>query len=159
VLKVALKRADLSDLVVSDVALRSTAFVKALGGLAESVLKAGNARRYPDRAVLYQQGDVGSCLYFVLKGEVRLSGRKGADSVELGSAMRGDVFGEDEVLSGESLRTGTAVAQGDVDCAELPREALMQHGQLLREVAIFLKPIKAARQSVLSELTDFMNRW
>ena len=157
--KVALKRADLSDLIVSDEGLRATPFIKALGGLAESVLKQGTARRYPNRAVLFQQGDAGTSLFFVLKGEVRLSGRKGTESVELGTAVRGDVFGEGEVLSAEPLRAGFAVAQGDVDVAEFPRSALLHRGELMREVSIFLKPIKAARQNALHEMTDFMNRW
>lgn len=157
--KLALKRADLSDLVASDPGLRQTPFIKALGGLAEAVLKQGTARRYPNHAVLFQQGDAGSSLFFVLKGEVRLSGRKGSESVELGTAGWGDVFGEAEVLSGATARSGFAVAQGDVDVAEFPRGALLDRGQLLRALAGFLEPITVARTAALHEMTDFMNRW
>ena len=32
-------------------------------------------------------------------------------------------------------------------------------GQLLRELSAFLKPITAARQTALHEMTDFLNRW
>ncbi len=157
--KLALKRADIGDLVRGDVGLCSTPFVKAIGSRVDAVLKLGVARRYPNRSVLFQQGDSGNSLFFVLRGDVRLSGRKGADMVELGNATRGDVVGEAEVLSGETLRLSSAVAQGEVEAVEVPREALVEKGGLIREVAAFLRPIKEARLSALSEMTDFMNRW
>ena len=157
--KLALKRADLFEMVTTDDWLRTTPFIKALGTLADSVLKQGTARRYPNLVPVFQLGEPGTSLFFVLKGEVRLSGRKGTESVEVGTAARGEVFGEEEVLSGVALRTGFAVAQGEVDVAELPRVALLQRGELLREVSSFLTPIKAARQAALHEMTDFMNRW
>lgn len=159
VLKVTLKRADLWELVQNDAILKTSSLVVALMNKAEPLLRAATARRYPDRAILYQQGDQGNALYFVLKGDVRLSARKGNDLVDLGTAARGDVFGETEVLSGETLRGSAAVAHGDVDVAELPRDALMDKGVLLKPIAALLKPLKDARQNALSEMADFMNRW
>ncbi len=157
--KLALKRADPCDLVRDDELLRTSALIKALGPKADGLLKVAIARRYPDRAVLFQKGEKGSSLFFVLRGEVRLSGRKGTDVVELGTAGRGDVFGEDEVLSAQPERSTSAVAQGDVDAAEFPREALLDRGALLKELCALLEPIKAARSNALNEMTDFMNRW
>ena len=154
VLKVTLKRADLWELVQNDAILKAAAFVIALGPKAEGLLRAASARRYPDRAILYQQGDQGNALYFVLKGDVRLSARKGNDLVDLGHAARGDVFGETEMLSGETLRTSAAVAHGDVDVAEFSRET-MQH----KDALAFLKALRDARSNALSEMADFMNRW
>jgi CRP-like cAMP-binding protein len=159
VVKLALKRADLCELVLGDEVLRLSPFAKAVGSNLEALLKVGIARRHPDRAVLFQQGDAGNSLFFVLRGDVRLSGRKGADMVELGTASRGQVFGEGEVLSGEPLRITSAVAHGDVDTAEIPREALLAKGALPRELVEFLRPIKEARLKALSEMTDFMDRW
>ena len=159
VTKLALKRAEVGDLVMADEALRAAPFIKALGAKHQDLLLHGTARRYPHNAVLFQQGDSGASLFFVLKGEVRLSARKGPDSVELGTATRGEVFGEAEILSGETLRTSFAVAQTDVDAAEFPREAFLESGRLLHELATFLGPIKAARQTALLEMTDFLNRW
>jgi CRP-like cAMP-binding protein len=159
VVKIALKRADIGALVSADEALRTSGFVKALGRLSDSVLKQGTARRYPDRTVLFQQGDSGNSLFFVLRGEVRMSGRKGTDVVELGSAVLGDVFGEVEVLSGEASRNSSAVAQGEVDVAEFPRASFLQQGRVVREVLMFLQPIQQSRQKALHEMTDFLNRW
>lgn len=154
VVKVTLKRADLWELVQNDAILKTSAFVIALGPKAEALFRGATARRYPDRAILYQQGDQGNALFFVLKGDVRLSARKGNDRVDLGHAARGDVFGEPEVLSAETLRTQAAVAHGDVDVVELARDALQA-----KEVLAFLKPLKEARLNALSEMADFMNRW
>ncbi len=159
VVKLALKRADTCELVRTDEVLKAAPFVKALGAKADAVLTIGVARRYPDRAVLFQQGDAGNSLFFVLRGEVRLSARKGADMVELGAARRGEVFGEGELLTGEPLRATSAVAQGDVDAVEIPREALLENGALPRGMAELLRPIKEARLKALSEMTDFMDRW
>lgn len=157
--RVALKRADLNEVVRDDELLRSSKFIKALGAKADALLKLGVARRYPDRAVLFQQGDPGCSLFFVLKGEVRLSGRKGPDTVDLGNVGRGEVFGENEVLSARTARSVAALAHGEVDAAEFPREALLERGVLLKELVGLLGPIKEARLNALSEMTDFMNRW
>lgn len=159
VVKVALKRADLWELVSQDQILKTSAFVIALGNQAEARLKAATARRHPDRAILYQQGDAGNALYFVLKGEVRLSARKGNDLVDLGTAGRGDVFGETEVLSGESLRGSAAVAHGEVDVAEFPRDSFYDRGVLWKSIGGLLEPLKKARLAALSDMADFMNRW
>ena len=157
--KVQLKRADLGELVLGDELLRAAPVLKAMGPNAEALLKKGVARRYPDRAQLCQQGDDGNSLFLVLRGEVRLSGRKGADVVELGLVTAGEVFGEAEVLSGERRRANSAVAHGDLDAAEFPREMLLDNGALIRGMAEFLLPIQEARLRSLSEMTDFMNRW
>jgi CRP-like cAMP-binding protein len=157
--KVVLKRADIGEIVRGDEVLRAAPFVKAMGATSDALLKKGLARRYPDRAVLFQQGEEGNSLFMVLRGEVRLSGRKGSDVVELGVALRGEVFGESEVLSGARMRANSAVAQGDLEIAEFPREALLEHGEVVRGMAEFLRPIQEARLTALSEMTDFMNRW
>lgn len=157
--RITLKRADIFELIRADALLRAAPFVKAIGAKAEALLKNGIARRYPDRAVLFQTGDAGNSLFLVLNGEVRLSGRKDSDVVELGTAGRGEVFGEPELLSGGPQRFNSAVAHGDVEAAEIPREALLEKGLILKDVAEFLRPLKEARLQKLSEMTDFMSRW
>jgi CRP/FNR family transcriptional regulator, cyclic AMP receptor protein len=159
VVKVALKRADLWEIIQNDAILKTSAFVVSLLNKAEPLLRTATARRYPDRAILYQQGDQGNALYFVLKGDVRLSARQGNDLVDLGTAARGDVFGETEVLSGSALRTSAAVAHGDVDVAEIPRDALLDKGLLLKQLGALLRPLQDARKNALSDMADFMNRW
>ncbi|MBS1149062.1 MAG: cyclic nucleotide-binding protein [Myxococcaceae bacterium] len=159
VVKLALKRADLNELIRTDEVLRTAPLFKALGRKTEPLLQAGIARRYPHQTVLFQQGEPGNSLFLVLRGEVRLSGRKGSDVVELGAASRGQVFGELEVISGAALRGSSAVSQGEVEAAEFPRQGLLERGALLVELAGFLRPISEARLKALSEMTDFMNRW
>ncbi len=152
VVKVALKRVDLCELVQAHELLRMAPFVRAMGVKAEALLKAGVARRYPDGAALFQQGDAGQSLFFVLRGEVRLSALSAGEAVELEIALPGAVCGETEVLSGAPIRTSSAVAQGEVDAAEFPRESL-------GELAGFLRPIQEGRRKALNEMTHFMNRW
>ncbi len=159
VVRVALKRADLWELVQGDPVLAENPFVRALGPLAEKVMRQGVGLRYPAQSVLFQQGDASTSLFFVIRGEVRLSGRSGNDLVELGNVTRGEVCGETEILTGGPLRACSAVAHGEAAVAELPREALMHDGKLLKGLAEFLGPIQTARSAALSEMTDFMNRW
>ncbi|MEW6433662.1 MAG: cyclic nucleotide-binding domain-containing protein [Myxococcota bacterium] len=159
VVKVELKRADAYELVKSDKVLARCPVVTALGAGLQAVLAKAIVRRYPDKVVIFQQGETGSGLYLVLAGEVRLFARKQADAVELGMVRKGDVLGEGEVLSGDAVRTSSAVAQGVVDLAELPREALLVNGKLTHDLEQALKAIHQARAQALDEMTDFLNRW
>jgi|GEM_PF-1759610 len=159
VVRVALKRANLWELVQGDPLLAENPFLRALGPVAEKVMRKGVALRYPPQSVLFQQGDASTSLYFVIHGEVRLSARPGKDVVELGNVTRGEVCGEAEILSGAPLRASSAIAHSDAAVGELPRETLMQDGKLLKCVADFLAPIQTARSVALSEMTDFLNRW
>lgn len=159
VVKVELKRADAFELVKSDKVLAGCRVVTAMGSTLQAVLSKAIVRRYPDKVVIFQQGEAGSGLYLVLSGEVRLFARKHTDAVELGVVRKGDVLGEAEVLSGDTLRKSSAVAQGPVDLAELPREALLVSGKLTHNLAEALKAIHEARAQALDEMTDFLNRW
>ncbi len=159
VVKVSLQRADPVELVRTAPLLKACPLVKALGARVEDVLKRAVARRYADKVVLFQQGDTGSSLLFVLGGEVRLFARRDRDAVELGVARAGEVLGEAEVLAGGAARAMSAVAQGPVDVAELPREVLLVGGAVPRELAAVLEAARAARAKLLDDLTDFMNRW
>lgn len=159
VVKVELKRADAFELIHADKVLSASAVVKALGHSLKAVLASASVRRYPDKVVIFQQGEAGSGLYFVLKGDVRLFARKQTDAVELGMVHRGDVLGEGEVLTGLPLRKASAVAQGAVDLVEIPRDSLLVHGHLLPALKHVLDQVHAARSQALDEMTDFLNRW
>jgi CRP-like cAMP-binding protein len=159
VVKVELKRADAFELIHGDKVLSASAVVKALGASLKAVLAHASVRRYPDKVVIFQQGEAGSGLCFVLKGDVRLFARKQTDAVELGMVHRGDVLGEGEVLSGNPLRKASAVAQGPVDLVEIPRDSLLVHGHLPAGLRKVLDDVHAARSRALDEMTDFLNRW
>ena len=159
VVRVELKRASAVDLVRADKVLSGCAFVASLGARANEVLGKGVVRRSPDKVVIFQKGDAGGALLLVLAGEVRLLGRKGPDQVDLGSARRGDVFGETEVTAGTSVRSCSAVAHGTVDFVELPREALLLSGTLPRPISQVLEAVTRSRTAQLDEMADFLNRW
>ncbi len=159
VVKVELKRADAVELVARNPALSQAPLMKALGAAAKPLLASGVLRRYPDKVVLMQQGETGLTLFFVLAGDVRLFARRDTDSAELGVAHPGDVLGESEVLSGEGRCRCSAVAQGQVDVLELPREALLIDGKLPPRLAALLEAVKKGRMKALDEMSDFLNRW
>lgn len=159
VVKVELKRADPAEVVLSRRELAAAPFIRALGTGASLVLKQGTLRRFADKAVLVQQGQPGTALYFVLNGDVRLFARRDHDSAELGLAHPGEVLGEGEVLAGEGGCRCSAVAQGAVEVLELPRAALLQHGTLLPGLAALLQDLQARRNKALDEMSDFLNRW
>lgn len=159
VVKVALKRADPAELVLSRKELAAAPLVRALGAAAAAVLRQGTLRRLPDRGVVTQQGELGDSLFFVLAGDVRLFARRDRDNAELGVAHPGELFGEGELLAGAGGRRANAVAQGVVDVLELPRAALLQNGKLPPGLAALLQDVQARRTKALDELSDFLNRW
>ncbi|MFT3707302.1 MAG: cyclic nucleotide-binding domain-containing protein [Archangium sp.] len=154
--KIELKRAEIGDLLAKDAALASAPVVKLLG---VPTLSKGQLRRFPDQAVLFQQGDAGDSLFIVISGEVRLFARKDRDSVELGHVHKGEVFAEGSVLEGGG-RKKSAVAQGQVDVLELPRSAVLTPaGTVFPVLATLLKDVHQRRMKALDEMNDFLNRW
>lgn len=158
VVKVELKRANAAELIAAKPELSGSAFIKALGPAAKTLLPNAVMRRFPDKAVLMQQGDSGKSLFFVLAGDVRLFARRDTDSAELGVAHAGEVIGECEVLSNEARRC-SAVAQGQVDVVELQRDALLVGGKVPPNLLTLLEGVKKHRMKALDEMSDFLNRW
>ena len=159
VVKVELKRADAAELVAANPVLSSSPLMKALGPARATVLAGSVLRRYQDKLVLTQQGEEGTSLFFVMKGDVRIFARRDSDSAELGVVHAGEVLGEGEVLAGEGGRRCSAVAQGQVDVLELPRAALLVGGKLPPVVVAMLEAVKKERMKALDEMSDFLNRW
>ncbi len=160
VISVELRRADVAELINADPLLSASTLATALGGQASAVWRAGLALRYPSKAVLFQQGEPGRSLLFVLKGEVRLFARKHQYTVELGVARAGEFFGEDEVLSGVDSRGASAVAQHTVEAVEFQRSALVNpQGELWPGLKALLELVQRERRAALDEMADFLNRW
>ena len=159
VVKVELKRADAAELVAANPVLSSSPLMKALGPARATVLAGSVLRRYQDKLVLTQQGEEGTSLFFVMKGDVRIFARRDSDSAELGVVHAGEVLGEGEVLAGEGGRRCSAVAQGQVDVLEVPRAALLVGGKLPAAVVAMLETVKQGRVKALDEMSDFLNRW
>ncbi|MGZ3457954.1 MAG: Crp/Fnr family transcriptional regulator [Archangium sp.] len=79
-------------------------------------------RRYNRGEVIFHQGDVGTALFIVRKGEVaiRLSSAEGREVI-LALLVRGDAFGELALLDGEP-RSTDAVARDETHLLSLHRE-------------------------------------
>ncbi len=162
VIKLELKRANVSELVMTDLTLKAAPFVLALGHSAPRFFEQAVGRRYPNKVALFREGDSSDGLFFVLKGSVRITAAAPGDGevTELGVAVRGDVAGEAEVLSGKGPRTETAIADGDVDAVEIPRAALLDHSKRLQfQVEVYLKELHQQRRMALELMKDFLNQW
>lgn len=157
--KVELQRADVIGRIQGDLSLLRAPFIQSLGPKWSQLVRQGQARRAADRAVIFQQGEPGESLLFVLGGAVRLLSRKATDTVELGLAHAGDVVGELEVMNGAGPRSMSAFAAGPVEFLEIPHGALLVSAQLPRALEAFLRGLSAERRKALDEMTDFLNRW
>ncbi len=158
VVRIELKRADVSQLVKGDPLLAACSFVKAMGRWAEPIWGLSIARRFPQGAVLFQQGDATDGLLFVLRGQLRVFARKGTESSDLAMVGPGEVAGEGEALRG-GARSSSVVAHLPSDVVEVPRTAVV--GLLARcpELKALLQKVHDARTAKLDEMTDFLNRW
>jgi CRP/FNR family cyclic AMP-dependent transcriptional regulator len=81
------------------------------------------ARRYPKGEVIFHQGDVGTALFVIRKGQIaiRLSSPDGKEAT-LALLERGDFFGELALLDGEP-RSTDAVAREETELLSLQRES------------------------------------
>jgi|CXWL01.1.fsa_nt_gi CRP-like cAMP-binding protein len=159
VIRLDLKRADLSELIGADDWLKGSPLMVALGESAPELLKQATGRRYPQGVSLFAKDDGTDSLFLVLKGEVRLFLQQGKDRVELGVAGRGDVVGEAEVLEGHGPRGYSASAAVDVDAVEIPRLALLDVGEAQRTLLKFLNSVRTQRRAALETMSDFLQRW
>ena len=160
VVKVELQRADVTGRISRDAKLSGSSLVKTLGNDWQRVLRAGLAKRAAARTVLFQQGDPGDSLLFVLSGSVRLFARKATDTVELGVTHAGDVLGEADAVAGHGRRAMSAVANDVVEFVELPRDALFAVGpKTTQALEVWLSAVHTERLKSLDEMTDFLNRW
>jgi CRP-like cAMP-binding protein len=97
-----------------------------------------HARRYPRGEVIFHQGDVGTALFIIRKGQVaiRLSSLDGKE-VTLAMLERGDFFGELALLDGEP-RSTDAVAREETELLSLQRESFHRYLASSPQVALGL---------------------
>ncbi len=161
--RIELKRADVAELVKKDAMLSACPFVGALGPTAEAVLRSGTALRYPATAALFQQGQPGHSVFFVLRGDVRLVTHPDPDTdddIELGQVLAGQFIGEAEVLEGGAMRTFSAIAVDVAEVVEFSRASLTStQGVLAVGLKRLFEQSRAQRRASFDELTAFFNRW
>lgn len=157
--KVELQRADVVGRVERDPLLARSQLVATLGPGWRDALRTGRAKRAAPRAVLFQQGDAGEALLFLLSGSVRLFARKDTDTVELGAAHAGEVVGECEALARRGPRVMTAMANEVVEFVELSPAALFAVPARAAQLTALFTSLRTERLKALDEMTDFLNRW
>ncbi len=82
--------------------------------------------RYPHKAVIFAEGSVSDCIYFVLTGRIALTKKSPGGAAQI-IAYKGpdDYFGELGVLDG-SVRSTGAIADGPVQLGRLPQKPFLQ---------------------------------
>lgn len=155
--KVELSRLSPRAVVAGSPSLLASPLLKVLG--VSEWLDKGVLRRFFDAAVLMQQGDVEQAFFVVLCGEVRLFGRRDAESAELGVAHPGDFLGESSLLRPGEARSYSAVAHGQVDVLELSPHVFLSSGPLSESLHGLLRQAEERRTQRLDEMSDFLNRW
>jgi serine phosphatase RsbU (regulator of sigma subunit) len=104
----------------------ATAILRRCGfftGVAEPILEQlaalAELLEIPSGATLFEKGDVGTAMYFVLHGNIRVH----HGEVVVGRAGAGDVFGEVAALSGE-MRTASVTAESDTRLLVLEKQSI-----------------------------------
>jgi CRP-like cAMP-binding protein len=152
-----LKRLTLAELVGQDPVLAASALLKALPPpLQTEFLSNGTLRRVGSQASIFHKGDMVGPLYLVLRGEVRLINGEG---VEVARVIKGEFFGESELLVPGTARRGGAEAATDVDFAEFAPDYVTRMLMRAPSLRILLGRVDAERTRAHSELDDFLNRW
>lgn len=145
---------------MSDEKLRGCPFIATLGdSRARVLLKAGLPMRFPGKVPVFREMDSGDSLFLVLRGEARLFAKSQSDSVELAAAGKGEFFGEADVLAQSGKRSGSAVAAGELDVLELPKDAVRQAISDCPPLGKLLAQVGEQRSRTLKEMTDFLSRW
>lgn len=107
--------------------------------------------RFEAGSVIFREGDLGSEMYIIQRGHVRISLKVGGRERELAVLEKGDFFGEIALLDESPARSATATAIDDVEVLELTSGDL---DQILRR-----KPDIAVRMMTkLSERLREANR-
>jgi Cyclic nucleotide-binding domain/FHA domain len=82
--------------------------------------------RFEGGSVIFREGDLGSEMYIIQKGHVRISLTVGGRERELAVLEKGDFFGEIALLDESPARSATATAVDEVEVLELTSRDLQQ---------------------------------
>lgn len=165
VTRVELKRLSLVEYVRNDPRLRDSALLKALPlNVVPVLLDRGRLHRFAPRQTVFEQGDAGGSLFWVVRGEARLTLHTGGTRADLDPIRPGDAFGEAEALEAASEarprgRSYTAQAVTDFEVAEFSKELMVRLLARAPEVRTYLAQVHAKREGNRTELAAFVNRW
>ncbi|MBS2027214.1 MAG: cyclic nucleotide-binding domain-containing protein [Deltaproteobacteria bacterium] len=157
VVQVQIKRLTLAEFIAQDPLLETSLLLKAVpGALRQEFLSKAALKRLGKGASIYRIGEISGPLYLVLKGEVALENAKGVESHR---ALKGEFFGESEIVDPSPARRGNAVAATDLDFAEFSAEYVASLLKRIPGLRGVLGETDAGRRQADGELDDFLNRW
>lgn len=157
VVQVQLKRLSLAEFIAQDALLETSPLLRAIpGALRDEFLSKAALRRVAKNASIFRKGDMSGPFYLVLRGEVALNN---ADGLEVHRALKGEFFGESEVVDPSAERRGSAVAATDLDYAEFDPAYLASLLKRVPALRGLLGEVDAGRRQAGGELDDFLNRW
>ncbi len=81
----------------------------------------GESKVYEDGDVIFEQGDVGTEMYAIREGGVKIVRNEGGIEIALATLEAGDLFGEMSVLD-EGPRSATAFAEGHTSLTVFSKE-------------------------------------
>ena len=92
----------------------------------ETIGKICIARAFQNNQVIFKEGDSGRSIYVVMSGKVQIMKTIGsASEIKLSTISEDMLFGEMALLA-NIKRSGSAIAQGDVQCIEIRASEFMQ---------------------------------
>jgi CRP-like cAMP-binding protein len=155
--KVALKRLTLAEFIAQDPLLEHSPLIRAVpASLKAEFLAKAALRRVGKGAAIFRTGDMSGPMYLVLRGEVALSNQAG---VEGHRALKGEFFGESEIIDPSPERRGGASAASDLDYAEFDAAYVASLLKRIPNLRGVLGEVDAGRRQANGELDDFLNRW
>jgi CRP-like cAMP-binding protein len=92
-------------------------------------------KHYSKGEMIFQQGEKGQALYFIVKGQVKITKSTSGGNVEIATLAANDVFGEMALLT-DMPRSATAIAIDDMEVWMLLRidfEAILRSSKSLQE--------------------------
>ena len=91
-------------------------------------------KRFGTGEVVVKQGETGHAVYFIARGEVRVTQSRDEATIQLAKLGAGSLFGEMALLSAEP-RTASVICETDVDVLELNRDDVNAMSQKSPQIA------------------------
>jgi CRP/FNR family transcriptional regulator len=92
----------------------------------EGLIPSLKRRTFPRGAYVFHEDDVGSQLYMIVSGQVKISRVVGGEEVVFAMLAPGDLFGELALFDENGARTSDAQAVETTECLTLGRAAVME---------------------------------
>ena len=114
-------------------------------------------RIYRDGEVVVRQGEIGDCMFAILKGRAEVIQETGAHAVRVAVMEEGEIFGEMAIFE-KDVRSATVRALGDARLLTIDKKTFLRRVQEDPSIAFNLARILCSRVRKLSaELAALRN--